>query len=152
MAVVDHRDGDFYVQSWDYSDGRYPMLSQGIWFTKIPDESRAELGAAIRTALAQSRSGLDFNRERRAEQHKTRLTLRRLAGVGGETQYQTGLATLHVHDFQGREDLEIAIYDNPDPRENMSQRPGRVYIAKNVSDEELGSRVCELLTTGPGER
>jgi hypothetical protein len=129
------------------------MLSQGAWFIKIPDESLAELGAAIRTALVQSRSGLDFNPERRAEQHKTRLALRRLARVRGETQYQTGLSTLRVHGYQGRDDLDIAIYDNPDPRENMTQRPGRIHIANNVSDEELGSRVSELLITSQsGER
>jgi len=146
VAFIDCRDGDFYVQSWDYSTGRYPMLSQGIWYTKIAGGLPAELGAAIRAALAHSQSGVEFTTERRAEQHKTRRALLKLAGVRGETQYQTGLSKIMVEDHEGEGDLEVTIYDNPDPRKNMTERPGLIYIGKASSDEDLGSRVRDLLT------
>jgi len=146
VAHVNWRNGDFYVHSWDYSTGRYPLLSQGTWYAKVPARIPAELGAAIRAALAHSRSGVEFTEERRAEQHKTRRALLKLAGVRGETQYQTGLACLRVDDREGIEDLEMKIYDNPDPRENMTQRPGTICIGKASSDEELGSRISDLLT------
>jgi hypothetical protein len=146
VAFIDCRDGDFYVQSWDYSTGRYPMLSQGTWYTKIGGGHTAELGAAVRAALSHSQSGVEFTEERRAEQHKTRRALLKLAGVRGETQYQTGLSTIMVKNHEGQDDLEVTIYDNPNPRKNLTSRPGLIYIVKASSDEELGSRVRDLLT------
>src|SRR5258708_5064502 len=71
VAHVDLRNGDFYVHSWDYSTGRYPLLAQGVWYAKVPEGFPAELGAAVRIALAHSRSGVDFTLEwRGGEQQK----------------------------------------------------------------------------------
>jgi len=145
-AVIDQRNGDFYVQSWDYSTGRYAMLSQGIWFAKIAAElPESDLGAAAREALARSRSDIANTPERQAEKRKTRLALLRLAGARGETQYQTGLSKIAITEHKEKDDFEIRVYDNPDPRQNMTERPARVYIPKTCSDEELGIRIRSLL-------
>jgi len=116
VAFIDYRGGEFYVQSWDYSTGRYPMLSQGAWYAKIAGGIPAELGAAVRAALARSRSGVEDSPERDIEKRQTRRALLRLAGVRGETQYQTGLSSLMVKDDAGQDELEVTVYDNPDPR------------------------------------
>jgi hypothetical protein len=145
-AVIDQRNGDFYVQSWDYSTGRYAMLSQGIWFTKVAAElPESDLGAAARQALARSRSEVPNTPERQAEKRKSRLALLKLAGVRGETLYQTGLSKISITEHRERDDFEVRIYDNPDPRQNMTERPERVYISKSCSDEELGLRIRGLL-------
>jgi hypothetical protein len=145
VAVVDYRNGEFYVQSWDYSAGRYPMLWQGIWLAKIEADTPTELGAAVRAALAHSRSAVEHTPAREAERAKSRRALLKLAGVRGETQYQTGLSEISVKDYAGKDDLEITVYDNPDPRENMTPRPGRIYIPRTSSDEELGAKVHDLM-------
>jgi hypothetical protein len=145
-AVVDYRQGAFYVQSWDASDGKYPIHFQGTWLKRIQDgEPDVDVGQAVRDAMTGSRTGVeDISRD---EVARTRRELFRLAGVRGERQYQTGLTSVSVAYVVGAPDYEIAEYINSNPDENLTASDERHLLPAECSDEILGRTIRDLLNS-----
>lgn len=144
---VDARDKAFYVQSWNSSSGKYPLLFQGTWLKRIegtePDEV---LGRAVREAMAESRvvSAQTISRD---EVARIRRGMFRLAGVRGEKQYQTGLTKVSIAHDLGAPDYEILGYINRDPDENLIASDERHLLPVECSDEILGRTIRDLLSS-----
>jgi hypothetical protein len=150
-VTIDERAGAIYVQSYDSTTGKYPLQFQGSWTKKeagdVPD---AELGRAVRQALAASRAEDWPGDTLREEVARRRKGLFRLAGVRSERQYQTSLSSVSVEYESGGEQYRITKMINEDPGENMVGSGIEHMVPVECPDSVLGEMIRGLLSDERG--
>jgi hypothetical protein len=151
-VFVDKRAGALYVQSYDFTPGRYPLFFQGTWIKKmVGDVPDAELGKAVREAMAASQAEDWPGDALRDEAARRRKAVLRLAGVRSERQYQTGLSSISVEYQSGGQQYRIIKMINEDPGEDMTGSEIEHNVPVQCSDEVLGATILGLLSDEGGE-